>query len=179
MRDPVLPKIRFQHHHMEMLEAHGFQCLKGRTNIGTFIDGTAAAVDVNVRALREPACRLPQRLQSCGRRRWSGIDCAWNVLAAVENVKADLQDDRFRDGVAGKHGSQLAGLGDLRRRPGVRSGILCMSGRLRKREYANERERECNDVKLEQAPPVRIHIVSVLRANPAASLLPATTPSRI
>ena len=149
---------------MEMRETHGLQCLESRTNIWTFIDGTTATVDVNFRVLREPAGCLLQRLQSCRSGSWTGIDCAWNMLTAVEDVESDLQDDRFRACVAGKLSSHMAGLVDLRRRPGVGSGIFCMGGRLRQSEHSNEREGECSRMKFEQTSPVRIHIVSLLRA---------------
>ena len=161
--DPVFSEIGGQHQDMETGEAHGLQGLKRWTNIRAFLDGTAAAVDVDVRVPGEFADGLLERLQSVGGGGGSSIDGAGNVLAAIENLKADLQDDRLRAGMAGQHGGQLAGLGDFGGSPGIGGSLLRMGCALHKRWYANQRKEEDRCIPDRETPSVHFHIVSVPR----------------
>ena len=62
-------------------------------------------------------------------------------LLFVENLKANLQDDRFCAGRVREQRRQLAGLGDLRRGPGIGSGILCMGRHRQNARYSQDRDR--------------------------------------
>lgn len=83
--------------------------------------------------------------------------------AFVENLKANLQDDRLRGLVAGEHGSHRAGLSDLRRRPWSGRGLLRVGCALHKRRYASQRKDQGRRIQDWKTPPVQFHIASVLR----------------
>lgn len=156
--NPVFAEAGRQHDHVQMAKAHGFQRLKCRTNIGTLVDRTAAAVEVDVRILWQPANRVLQRFQSLWGGGGSGIDGPGNVLAFVQNLKAYLEDDRFR--TLRKRGGQLAGLRGLRRRPGIGSGILCMGCHRQHARYSEDRSRR---VPQGRASRRDFHVASVRR----------------
>lgn len=158
--DPIFSEIGGQHQDMETGEAHGLQGLKRWTNIRAFLDGTAAAVDVDVRVPGEFAGCLLERLQSVGGGGGPGIDGAGNVLAAVENLKADLQDDRLRAGMAGEHGGQLAGLGDFGGSPGIGGGLLRVGCY---RQDARDGKDRSHRVPQGRTSRRNFHVASVLR----------------
>ena len=141
VRHPIFAEAGCQHHHVKMGKAHGLQRPKRGPDIGTFLDGAAAAVNVYVRVAGEFAGNVFQRLPTLRGGGGTGIDGAGDVLTFVENLKANLQDDRFCAGRVREQRRQLAGLGDLRRRPGIGSGILCMGRHRQNARYSQDRDR--------------------------------------
>ena len=107
-----------------MGKAHGVEGSKRRANVGAMIHGAAAAVDVDFRVSGKGAGGVLEGLQPLWTGSGPGIDGARNMRAAIEHLKADLQDDRLRAGVLCEQGGQLAGLRRLRCRPWIGSGLL-------------------------------------------------------